>query len=43
MTVTGLERLSDELGVSRRSAFFDLGQFAGQFELSETFWHGWEF
>jgi hypothetical protein len=43
VTVTGLERLSDELGIGRRRAFLDLGEFAGQFELSETFGPGGEF
>lgn len=40
MSVACFERLGDELGVGWRGAFLDLGEFAGQFELSETFRHG---
>jgi len=37
VSVTGLERLGDEFGVSRAGAFFNLGELAGQFEFSEAF------
>jgi len=40
VTVAGLEGLGDELGVSRAGAFLNLGEFVGQFELSEAFGHG---
>ena len=43
MSITGLEGLGNELGVGRRSAVFDFGELAGEFELSEAFGHGWEF
>ena len=43
MSITGLEGLGDKLGVGRRSAVFNFGELAGQFELSEAFGHGWEF
>jgi hypothetical protein len=42
MAVSGLERFSDEFSVGRRGAFLDLGELGGEFELSETFWHGGE-
>ena len=40
VTVAGLERLGDELGVGGRGALLNLSEFVGQFELSETFGHG---
>jgi hypothetical protein len=43
MSVTRFEGFGDELGVGRCGTFLDLGELAGQFELSETFWLGWEF
>ena len=42
VTIAGLKGLSDELGVGRRGAVLHLGEFIGQFELSEAFWHGGE-
>jgi hypothetical protein len=40
VAVAGFERFGDELAVSRRGAFFDLGELGGKFELSEAFGHG---
>ena len=43
VAVTGFEGLGDELGVGRAGAFLNLGELAGQFELSEAFGHGGSF
>ena len=40
VAVTRFEGLRDELGVGRRGAFLNLGEFGGKFELSEAFGHG---
>ena len=40
VAIAGLEGLGDEFGVGRRGAFLDLGELIGEFELSETIWHG---
>ena len=42
VSITGFEGLGDELGVGWRGAFLNLGEFIGQFELSEAFGHGGE-
>jgi hypothetical protein len=49
VAVARFKGLGDELGVGRRGAVLDLGEFGGEFEFSEAFWHGvnsylsWEF
>ena len=40
VAIAGLEGLGDELGVGGRGALLNLGELGGEFEFSETLWHG---
>ena len=42
VAVAGLKGLGDKLRIGGRGALLNLRELAGQFELSEAFWHGGE-